>query len=190
LRRIEDTHIRDAVKRQEAAGLKSITDGEFRRAYLYADFLKRLQGVTLSGGITITFHTESGELNFAPPRVSVTASCDRDEIDSLYRAGCRYIQFDDVNLAYLCDPKLRAGAKERGKTVVLGLVSSKVAQVETSQSVIQRIKDAARYMPLEQMCLSPQCGFASTEHGNEITEAIQWAKIELVLNVAKQVWGN
>jgi len=201
------------------------------------------------------------------------AQCYRDEIDALYQAGCRYIQMDDTNLAYLCDPKMRAGAVERGedpdelprtyaalineslkgrpddltvgihlcrgnfrsqwfaeggyepvaevlfndlkvdayfleyddersgdfaplrfvpddKIVVLGIVSSKIAQLEPQAELIQRINEAANYMPLENMCLSPQCGFSSTVHGNEITPDDQWAKLELVVNTAREVWGG
>jgi 5-methyltetrahydropteroyltriglutamate--homocysteine methyltransferase len=76
------------------------------------------------------------------------------------------------------------------KTVVVGLVSTKVATVESRQAVTQRVEEAARYMPLENMCLSPQCGFASTVHGNEITQANQWAKLELVVNTAREIWGD
>src|SRR5437667_11172980 len=72
LRRIEDTHIRDVVKKQEAVGLKSVTDGEFRRTYFHIDFLERLEGVTVSGGIETKFHGRQGEINFAPPALSVT----------------------------------------------------------------------------------------------------------------------
>jgi len=330
LRAIEDTHIRDVVKRQEDVGLKSITDGEFRRTFFHIDFLEKLQGVTVSGGIETKFHSRGGVIDFAPPSLSVTgklrhvadiqtrdfeflksvtrqtpkvtipsptmvhfrggrksidieaypdmdqffadlAQCYRDEVDSLYRAGCRYIQMDDTNLAYLCDPKLRAGAKERGhdpdqlprayaslinavidgrpsdltiavhlcrgnfksawvaeggyepvadvlfnelnvdayfleydderagdfeplrfvpkhKTVVLGLVTTKVADLESRSDVIQRINEAARYMPLENMCLSPQCGFSSTVEGNQISEKDQWAKLALIVDTAREVW--
>jgi 5-methyltetrahydropteroyltriglutamate--homocysteine methyltransferase len=332
LRQNEDTHIRDVVARQEGVGLKSITDGEFRRTYFHIDFLERLQGVTVSGGIESRFKSDKGEVNFAPPSVSVTgklrhvtdiqkpdfeflksvtrqtpkvtipsptmvhfrggrktidieaypemaeffedlAQCYRDEIDSLYRAGCRYIQLDDTNLAYLCDPKLRAGARERGhdpdqlprayaalinavidnrpqdltvavhlcrgnfksawvaeggyepvaevlfnelnvdayfleydderagdfrplrfvpkrKTVVLGLVTTKIGKLEAREDLIRRVNEAGRFMPMEQMCLSPQCGFSSTVEGNEITEDDQWAKLQLVVETAREVWGD
>lgn len=196
----------------------------------------------------------------------------RDEISALYAAGCRYIQMDDTNLAYLCDPKMRAGAVERGddpdelprtyaalinaviddrpddltigvhlcrgnfrstwfaeggyepvaevlfnemnvdayfleyddersgdfsplrfvpgdKTVVLGLVTSKVGALEPKDVLIKRIHEAAEYMPMENMCLSPQCGFSSTVHGNELTEDEQWAKLALVVDTAREVWG-
>ncbi len=200
------------------------------------------------------------------------AQCYRDEIKALYDAGCRYLQLDDTNLAYLCDPKMRAGAVERGddpnelprtyaalinealkgrpddltvgihlcrgnfrstwfaeggyepvaevlfnelnvdayfleyddersgdfaplrfvpdnKVVVLGIISSKLPELESPVELTQRIDEAAKYMPLDNMCLSPQCGFSSTVHGNEITQDDQWAKLELVVNTAREVWG-
>lgn len=201
------------------------------------------------------------------------AQCYRDEVNALYQAGCRYIQMDDTNLAYLCDPKMRAGAVERGddpdelprayaalinaviddrpddltvgvhlcrgnfrsnwfaqggyepvaevlfndlnvdayfleyddersgdfkplrfvpdnKTVVLGLITTKFPQLESKQEVIQRVEDAAQYVPLDHLCLSPQCGFSSTVHGNDITQDDQWAKLELVIDTAREIWGD
>ncbi len=201
------------------------------------------------------------------------AECYRDEISALYSAGCRYLQLDDTNLAYLCDPKMRQGAVERGddpnqlprtyaelindvianrhddlrvcihlcrgnfrstwfaegsyepvaevlfnelnvdgyfleyddersggfeplrfvpknKTVVLGLVSTKVPQLEKQSELIKRIEEAAHYVPLENLCLSPQCGFSSTVHGNAISEDEQWRKLELVVKTAQDVWGD
>jgi methionine synthase II (cobalamin-independent) len=332
LRRIEDTHIRDVVARQEGVGLKSITDGEFRRTFFHIDFLERLDGVTVSGGIETKFHSRSGEINFAPPSLAVTgklrhvrdiqtadfsflksvahrtpkvtipsptmvhfrggrktidinaypdmdkffedlAQVYRDEVNSLYRAGSRYIQLDDTNLAYLCDPKLRAGAKERGldpdhlpreyaalinsvidgrpedltiavhlcrgnfksawvaeggyepvaevlfnelhvdayfleydderagdfsplrfvpesKTVVLGLITSKSGKLESRDELKRRIDEAGRYMPVAHMCLSPQCGFSSTAEGNQLTESDQWAKLQLIVETAREIWGD
>lgn len=199
------------------------------------------------------------------------AQCYRDEIRALHDAGCRYIQLDDTNLAYLCDPDMRSAAAERGddpnelphryaelinaaldgrpddlrvgihlcrgnyrstwfaqgsyepvadvlfneldvdayfleyddersgdfaplrfvpdnKVVVLGLVSSKLSQLEDKDELATRIDEAARYVPLEQLCLSPQCGFSSTAEGNEITEADQWTKLRRVVETAEQVW--
>ncbi len=200
------------------------------------------------------------------------AQCYRDEIAHLYAAGCRYIQLDDTNLAYLCDPKMRQGAIERGddpdelprtyaalinsairdkpddmtvavhlcrgnykstffasggyepvaevlfneltvdayfleyddersgdfaplrfvpddKTVVLGLVTSKTPVLESQEDLLSRIDDAARYVALDQLCLSPQCGFASTIEGNALTEDEQWAKLSLVTSTAGKAWG-
>jgi methionine synthase II (cobalamin-independent) len=332
LRAIEDDAIREVVGKQEAIGLQGVTDGEFRRTFFHIDFLQRLQGVAVSGGIAAKFHTHEGEIDFTPPRVTVTgklrhvqdiqtedfqflqsittrtpkvtipsptmvhfrggrqgidikaypdldeffedlAQAYRLEVASLYRAGCRYIQFDDTNLAYLCDPRLRAEAQSRGddpnqlpyayaalinsvidgrpadlavavhlcrgnfrsawvaeggyeavadalfnelhvdgyfleyddarsgtfeplrfvpggKVVVLGLLTTKVAALESIDDLTRRIDEAARYVRLENLCLSPQCGFASTVHGNQITEADQWAKLERILDVTRQVWGT
>ena len=187
-------------------------------------------------------------------------------------AGCRYLQLDEVNFAYLCDPKLRmqvgnrgddpqklpaiyagmtnaaisdvppdmtiamhlcrgnfqstfvasggyepvaeilfnsinvhayfmeydsdrAGGFEplrfvpKGKTVVLGLITSKSGRLEPKDEIKRRIDEAAKFVPLEQLCLSPQCGFASTEEGNVLSEEEQWAKLGRVVEVAAEVWG-
>jgi 5-methyltetrahydropteroyltriglutamate--homocysteine methyltransferase len=196
-----------------------------------------------------------------------------DELQSLGDAGCRYVQFDDTNLAYLCDEKMREGARKRGddpdelprryarlinaaiehrpegmtvcvhlcrgnfrsawaaeggyepvaevlfnelavdgyfleyddprsgdfaplrhvpkgKTVVLGLVSTKVGELESKDALKRRIDEAARFVPMEQLCLSPQCGFSSTVHGNDIAVESQAAKLRLVIETAREVWGG
>jgi 5-methyltetrahydropteroyltriglutamate--homocysteine methyltransferase len=77
----------------------------------------------------------------------------------------------------------------REKTVVLGLISSKKPQLENADDVALRIEEAARYFPLENLALSPQCGFASTMEGNLLTEEEQWAKLRLVADVARRVWS-
>jgi len=77
----------------------------------------------------------------------------------------------------------------RGKLVVLGLVSSKVAALEAATELRRRIDEAARYVPLDELALSPQCGFASTMEGNLVTEDDQWAKLQLVADTARAVWG-
>ncbi len=76
----------------------------------------------------------------------------------------------------------------RNKTVVLGLVSSKRAALESKQELLRRIDEAAKVLPLEQLALSPQCGFASTMEGNDLTEEDQWAKLQLVADTAREVW--
>jgi 5-methyltetrahydropteroyltriglutamate--homocysteine methyltransferase len=76
----------------------------------------------------------------------------------------------------------------KGKTVVLGLVSSKVPQMEDPDQLAMRIEEASRYVPLENLALSPQCGFASTAEGNLVTEDRQWAKLKLVADTARRVW--
>ena len=200
------------------------------------------------------------------------AACYRAEIAALYAAGARYIQMDDTNLAYLCDPEMRQGAIERGddpdelprsyaelinkaiadapddlttavhlcrgnyrstwfaeggyepvaevlfnelnvdayfleyddersgdfaplrhvpadKTVVLGLITSKRPELEDAADIVARIEQASAYVPLQQLCLSPQCGFASTVEGNEMTEEQQWAKLAHVVAIAERVWA-
>jgi 5-methyltetrahydropteroyltriglutamate--homocysteine methyltransferase len=201
------------------------------------------------------------------------AAAYRDELKSLAAAGCRYLQLDDTNLAYLCDEKMREGARSRGddpnelplryaglinaaikdrpadmrvcvhlcrgnfksawaasggyepvaevlfnelkvdgyfleyddarsgdfsplrhvpkdKTVVLGLVSTKLQSLESKDDLKRKINEAAKQMPLEQLCLSPQCGFSSTVHGNDIAVEAQAAKIRLVVETARDVWGS
>jgi 5-methyltetrahydropteroyltriglutamate--homocysteine methyltransferase len=78
----------------------------------------------------------------------------------------------------------------KGKTVVLGLVTSKTGTLETRDDLMRRIEEAAQYAPIDQLCLSPQCGFASTEEGNTLAEEEQWAKLRLVVQVAEEVWGK
>jgi 5-methyltetrahydropteroyltriglutamate--homocysteine methyltransferase len=187
-------------------------------------------------------------------------------------AGCRYLQFDEVNLAYLCDPALREAVRARGddpaalpgiyagminaavaeipsgmtvtmhlcrgnfrssfvasggyepiaemlfndikvhgyfmeydcaraggfeplrlvpkgKTVVLGLVTSKSGTLESRDAIRRRIDEAAKFIDGDQLCLSPQCGFASTEDGNVLTEDEQWRKLAMIVEIAEQVWG-
>ena len=72
--------------------------------------------------------------------------------------------------------------------MVLGLVTTKTPKLEYKQSVIARIKEASKYVPLENLYLSPQCGFASCEIGNKLTEEEQWAKLKLVKEIAEEVW--
>ncbi len=195
-----------------------------------------------------------------------------DELQSLADAGCRYVQMDDTNMAYLCDEKMRAAARARGddpnelphryaafinkvvalkpkgmtlcmhlcrgnfkstfaaqgnyepvaeallsemnldayfmeydddrsgdfrplrylkqgKVVVLGLVTTKFGQLEKKDDLKRRIDEAAKHAPLEQLCLSPQCGFSSTVHGNNIAVEDQRRKLELVVQTAREVWG-
>jgi 5-methyltetrahydropteroyltriglutamate--homocysteine methyltransferase len=195
-----------------------------------------------------------------------------EEVRDLAAAGCRYLQVDEVNFAYLCDPKLRREVQNigedpatlpltyaklinaaiatrppdmtvcmhlcrgnfegawlaeggyepvaeilfneidvtgyfleydseraggfaplrfvpKGKTVVLGLVTTKSGTLETKDALKRRIDEAAKFVPLDQLALSPQCGFASGERGNALTVAEEIAKLRLVVDVAREVWG-
>ncbi len=76
------------------------------------------------------------------------------------------------------------------KKVVLGLITTKTPELEDKEKVIARIREAAEYVPLDRLCLSPQCGFASCEIGNKLTEEEQWAKLKLVKEIAEEVWGE
>ena len=73
---------------------------------------------------------------------------------------------------------------------MLGLISSKFPELEDKEQIKARVLEAAKYVPLEQLCLSPQCGFASTEEGNIMTEAQQWAKVRHVEEIVKEIWGE
>jgi 5-methyltetrahydropteroyltriglutamate--homocysteine methyltransferase len=105
--------------------------------------------------------------------------------------------FNEVNVdAYFMEwDSDRAGGFEplrflpKGKSVVLGLVTSKTGVLESRDALLRRIEEAAKFAPLDQLCLSPQCGFASTEEGNVLATDEQWAKLEMIVSVAKEVWG-
>jgi 5-methyltetrahydropteroyltriglutamate--homocysteine methyltransferase len=332
LRAVEDKAIAEVVKMQQDVGLKSITDGEFRRTYFHIDFLEQLGGVKTD--LPTLVRKPDGTEELAPPVMRVigkvqhvkdiqradfeylksqvaagmtpkvtipsptmlhfrggragiskehypelepafyddVAAAYGDELQSLFDAGCRYVQMDDTNMAYLCDEKMREAARSRGddpnelphryagfinkvvarkpagmtlamhlcrgnfksthaaagnyepvaeallaemnldayfmeyddarsgdfrplrflkpgKTVVLGLVTTKFGTMEDKDALKRRIDEAARFAPLEQLALSPQCGFSSTVHGNNIAVEAQRAKLRLVVETAAEVWG-
>lgn len=337
LKTVEDVAIRDLVAKQKAAGLKVVTDGEFRRSYWHLDFMWGLQGIerrtsregymfhdeettadtaVVTGSISGENHPFVEHFKFvqalagddhvarqtipAPIQTFSEVTLDRcdgqqeslrgvyatDEeladaiaaayrqvIADLYAAGCRNIQFDDCTWGIYCDtdfvaktgmqavdiqkvselgvalnnaaiegapedlvinthvcrgnyhstyafeggydpvaPYLfahenvnafylefdtpRAGGFEplahvaEGKKVVLGLITSKQPGLEDKEVVKARIREASKYVPLENLYLSPQCGFASCEIGNKLTEEEQWAKIALIQEIAAEVWGE
>ena len=337
IKTVEDVAIRDLVAKQKAAGMKVVTDGEFRRSYWHLDFMWGLQGIerrtsregymfhdeettadtaVVTGPISGENHPFVEHFKFvqalagddhvarqtipAPIQTFSEVTLDRcdgqqeslrgvyatDEeladaiaaayrqvIADLYAAGCRNIQFDDCTWGIYCDtdfvaktgmqavdiqkvselgvalnnaaiegapedlvinthvcrgnyhstyafeggydpvaPYLfahenvdafylefdtpRAGGFEplahvaEGKKVVLGLITSKQPGLEDKEVVKARIKEASKYVPLENLYLSPQCGFASCEIGNKLTEEEQWAKIALIQEIAAEVWGE
>jgi len=136
-------------------------------------------------GMAITMHTCRG--NFMSSWVASGG------YDSVAEAVFNEIKVDGFFLEYDSD---RAGGFEplrfmpKTKRVVLGLVSSKLPELESKDALKRRIDEAARYVPLENLCLSPQCGFASTHHGNKLSADEQWNKLKLVVEVAHEVWGN
>ena len=334
LRAVEDRAIKEIIDFQQSVGLKSITDGEFRRTYFHIDFLEQIGGVQTDLPFTVIRPDGSEEL--APPVIKVVdkvrhikdiqkadfeflkanikptpgatakvtipsptmlhfrggragiskihypeldpafyddvANAYGDELRSLAAAGCNYVQMDDTNLAYLCDEKMREAARSRGddpnelphryaafinkvvkqkpagmtlamhlcrgnfksthaaagnyepvaeallsemdidayfleydddrsgdfrplrflpkgKIVVLGLVTTKFGAMESKDSLKRRIDEAAKYAPMDQLALSPQCGFSSTVHGNNIAVEDQRNKLRLVIETAQEVWG-
>ena len=110
---------------------------------------------------------------------------------------CIRDRFNEVAIdAYFMEyDSARAGGFEplrfvpQGKMVVLGLVTSKSGGLESKDALKRRIEEAAKFVALDQLCLSPQCGFASTEEGNILSEEEQWAKLRRVVEVAEEVWG-
>jgi 5-methyltetrahydropteroyltriglutamate--homocysteine methyltransferase len=334
LRAIEDDAIRDVVRMQREVGLRSATDGEFRRTSWHMDFIYRLQGINQSDDrIKVQFRNADGMIEFttaalqvsAPVRLGETIFGDdfaflrsvvepgvtpkltipspsmvhyrggraaidpavypdeeqfwadlsaayAQQVRAVAELGCRYLQLDDTSLAYLNDPAQRAQLAERGddaehqhlryirqinaaladrpvgltvtthmcrgnfrsswaaeggydfvaealfselnvdgffleyddersggfaplrfvppgKMVVLGLVTTKRPDLESADDLKRRIDEAARYVPLEQLCLSPQCGFSSTVEGNVLGYDQQVAKLSLIVEVAADVWG-
>jgi 5-methyltetrahydropteroyltriglutamate--homocysteine methyltransferase len=335
LRRVEDACIADIVRMQRDVGLRTATDGEFRRSSWHMDFIYRLGGISKTQGrLAVHFHNPQGDIDFTPPALHVDAPIrlaepifaddfaylqsltagsastakltipspsmvhyrggqaaidphvypdeDRfwDDLSAAYAAqvaalaaqGCQYLQLDDTSLAYLNDPKQRAHIAEQGgdpehqheryikqinaalknrpegisvtthlcrgnfrsswaaegsydfvaealfgglevdgffleyddersggfeplrfvppgKQVVLGLVTTKRGALESKDELKRRIDEASRYVPLEQLCLSPQCGFSSTVEGNTLTYDELVAKLALVVETAAEVWG-
>jgi methionine synthase II (cobalamin-independent) len=334
LRRVQQTAIRDVVRKQENIGLKSITDGEFNRWTWQSDFVLKIENVKLSESkFSVTFHSEKGVTAGKPhatvvvgkirrpkgifvddfkflrsvtketPKITIPspsvmhfrggrkavdaaaypdmaefysdlAEVYRGEIADLAAAGCRYLQLDEVNFAYLCDPTLReqvrtnigedpselpqtyaklindsistkpsdmtvclhicrgnfagnwmaeggydpvaevlfndvqadgyfleydsarAGGFEplrfmpKGKVAVLGLVTTKKPELETKDDLKRKIDEASKYLPLEQLALSPQCGFASGVEGATMSVEQEISKLQLVVDVAQDVWGS
>ncbi|MFI1988752.1 5-methyltetrahydropteroyltriglutamate--homocysteine S-methyltransferase [Actinoplanes sp. NPDC020271] len=335
LRAIEDDAIRDVVRMQRDVGLRSATDGEFRRTAWHMDFIYRLGGIRPTDEkIQVHFRNADGELDFesaalaveAPIRLTETifgqdfaflraavgsdvtakltvpspsmvhyrggrAAIDpavypdeerfwadlsaayAEQVRRVAAMGCRYLQLDDTSLAYLNDPDQRRRLTERGddadhqhlryirqinaaiqdrlaglrvtthmcrgnfrsswaaeggydfvaealfselavdgffleydddrsggfaplrfvppgKMVVLGLVTTKRGALESKDTLKRRIDEAAKYVPLDQICLSPQCGFSSTVEGNALTYDEQVAKLRLIVETASEVWGG
>jgi 5-methyltetrahydropteroyltriglutamate--homocysteine methyltransferase len=336
LRAVEDAAVIEAIELQRAAGLRTVTDGEFRRSSWHMDFIYQLGGITQVQGesLHVQFKNEQGTYDYAPPAMRVAgrvgleqtifadafsflrdhaapgqtpkltipspsmvhyrggnAAIDREvypdvedfwtdlaaayrkQIEGVYAMGCRYLQLDDTSLAYVNDPAQRAhieaigGDPEHlhelyidvinraldgkpddltvtthlcrgnnqsmwaaeggydfvaealfgklavngyflefddarsggfaplrfvppGKRVVLGLVTTKRAELEDKDMLKRRIEEASRYVDIDQLCLSGQCGFSSTEEGNKLTIDEQRAKLELIVEVSDEVWGR
>jgi 5-methyltetrahydropteroyltriglutamate--homocysteine methyltransferase len=135
-------------------------------------------------GMTVTMHTCRGNFKSA----WVAEGGYEPVAEAMFASGVDgfFMEFDSA----------RAGGFEplrylpRGKKAVLGLVSSKSGALEAKDALKKRIEEAARYVPLDDLCLSPQCGFSSTHHGNQLTQDEQWHKLERVIEVAAEVWSS
>jgi 5-methyltetrahydropteroyltriglutamate--homocysteine methyltransferase len=138
-----------------------------------------------AAGVTVTIHTCRG--NF---RSTWLASGGYEDavVEAMFST--------DVDAYFMEWDSERAGGFEplrllpEDKTVVLGLVTTKSGALESKETLARRIDEATKWVPLERLCLSPQCGFASTHHGNTLTEDEQWRKLERVVEVARTVWGG
>jgi methionine synthase II (cobalamin-independent) len=104
----------------------------------------------------------------------------QENVDALF------LEYDDERSGGF----LPLGKVSEDKKVVLGLITTKTPELEDKEAVIARIREAAQYIPLERLCLSPQCGFASCEIGNKLTEEEQWEKLRLVKEIAEEVWNS
>ena len=135
-------------------------------------------------GMTVSMHTCRG--NFRSTWFAAGGYQDA-VIEAMFSA--------DVDAFFMEYDSERAGGFEplrllpKSKKVVLGLVTTKSGALETKEALKRRIDEASKFLPLENLCLSPQCGFASTHHGNAISYDEQWRKLERVLEVAGEVWG-
>jgi len=334
LRAVEDDAIREVVRMQEAVGLRTATDGEFRRSSWHMDFIYQLGGIRkVQDHLSVKFHSDEGDIEFTPSAAQVAerislpepifadafrfladtvsdrqtakltipspsmvhyrggrAAIDEDvypdldafwsdltdayadQVRAIGELGCTYLQFDDTSLAYLNDPEqrehvraiggdaehqhetyirhinealehrpdgmavtthmckgnfrsswvaeggydfvaealfgeldvdgffmewddARSGGFEplrfvpKGKVVVLGLVTTKRGELEGRDVLLRRIEEASQYVDVEQLCLSPQCGFSSTVEGNVLSREQQADKLRMIVEVAAEVWG-
>jgi 5-methyltetrahydropteroyltriglutamate--homocysteine methyltransferase len=148
----------------------------------------------------------AGMINMAisdiPADMTITMHLCRGNFRSTFVASGGYepvaeVMFNgiDVHGYFMEFDSARAGGFEplrfvpKGKTVVLGLVTSKSGTLESKDELKRRIDEASKYVTLDQLCLSPQCGFASTEEGNVLAEEEQWAKLRMIVELADEVWG-
>ena len=194
-----------AVRAFADAGCRYLQLDEVNFAYL-CDPILRAQVTARGDDPDKLPHIYAGMLNTAmsliPDGMTITMHLCRGNFQSTFVASGGYepvadVLFNEVKVhGYFMEYDTdRAGGFEplrfvpKGKTVVLGLVTSKSGALESKDEIKRRIDAAAKFVPLDQLCLSPQCGFASTEEGNLLTEDEQWAKLRMIVDVAKEVWG-
>ena len=207
---VEDEEIVKAIRMQEEVGLQSATDGEFRRATWHMDYLNDpAQRAQISGRGEDAEHMHLRyikQINAAvedkPADMAITTHMCRGNFRSSWAASGGYdfvaeALFSDLDVDgfFLEYDDERSGGFEPlrfvspGKIVVLGLVTTKRPELESKDDLKRRIDEAAKYVPLDQICLSGQCGFSSTVEGNALTYDEQVAKLRLIVETASDVWG-
>jgi 5-methyltetrahydropteroyltriglutamate--homocysteine methyltransferase len=199
--------IRSEVQALLADGVKYIQIDAPRYSYYldpkWREYVRTEMGVTPEAALDEAIRVDNACVEAARGAGAVVAIhlCRGNNRSQWYAEGYDPIAeklFNELNvdLFLLEYESERAGSFEplrfvpRDKGVVLGLISSKVAYLEPRAQIIQRIEDASRYVPLDNLAISPQCGFASTFEGNLLTEDEQWRKMQLVVDVARQIWGR
>ena len=135
-------------------------------------------------GMTVTLHTCRG--NFRSAWVAEGGYAPVIEAMFSTRVDGYFMEFDSSRAGGF-EP---LGALPEDRKVVLGLVTTKQGRLESRDTLLRRIEEASRFVPLERLCLSPQCGFSSTHHGNALSIDEQWRKLALVVDVAREVWGE
>ena len=197
---------RQVIKDLAAAGCRNIQlDDCTWGCMVDEDFWKNMlgSGITLEGEAAKYLRINNLALVDAPEGVTITSHICRGNYHSTFACKGAYdpvapyvFAKEHVSALYLEYDDARSGSFEAlkqvspDKKVVLGLITTKHPELEDKATVIARIQEATRYIPLDRLYLSPQCGFASCEIGNKLTEEEQWAKIALVQEIAKEVWGS
>jgi 5-methyltetrahydropteroyltriglutamate--homocysteine methyltransferase len=173
-------YVNDPVQREHVRELGGDPD---RQHLLYIDCLNRILAEKPTG-MTVTIHLCRGNI-----RSSWVAEGGYDFVAEALFGGLNvdgfFLEFDDERSGSFGPLRFLP----KGKVAVLGLVTSKRGELETKDALKRRIDEASNVVPLEDLCLSPQCGFASAMEGNALTEEEQWAKLQLVVDTADDVWG-
>ena len=196
---------RDVIKQFYDAGCRNLQLDDCTWGAIVGDAAKqRYQalGIDLEDVKTQILKVNNLALEGKPKDMVITSHICRGNYNSAYFTSGAYDTVADyvfakenVDALFLEYDDERSGGflplqkVSEDKKVVLGLITTKKPELEDKAKVIERIHEAAQYIPLERLCLSPQCGFASCEIGNKLTEEEQWAKLKLVKEIAEEVWG-
>ncbi|GGA85347.1 5-methyltetrahydropteroyltriglutamate--homocysteine S-methyltransferase [Ornithinibacillus halotolerans] len=195
---------RDALKAFYDAGVRYLQFDDVYIAGLNADSLVAYEpGLTREELIDLALYVANGVLKDKPDDLYVTTHLCRGNYESRWAFEGSYAQIaptlfakENVDGFFLEYDDERSGdfkplqhIPDGGPKVVLGLVTSKFGELEDKETIKRRIEEASKYVPLEQLALSPQCGFSSTHHGNKLTEEQQWEKLRFIVEITKEIWG-